>query len=160
LETPKMTASAAVYSVSDGPHSRLRAHRQIVSAPEGDWVEAVQDRLDRLVKLPRGWDGYGGHPVRFENAHFALQLLTSIWPGNMPAPQIVPGAGGDLQIEWHGRLTTIELHIRAPNDVTASRETLANPDGEELHLSNNFIEVSRWVRELQGETGAAVPAAA
>lgn len=157
-------ATAAVYSISDSLRisaARIREpDRLIVTAPSAAWADAVSDRLDHLLKLPRGWDGYNGCALRFENAFFALQLLASICPVNMIAPQIVPGAVGDLQIEWHGSATTIELHVKAPNDVVAWRETQANPEGEELHLTNNFIGLSRWMRELQGETVAAVAAAA
>jgi hypothetical protein len=78
----------------------------------------------------------------------------------LAAPQIVPGSRGDLQIEWHTPTTTIELHVKAPNIVSAWRETEANPDGEEIRLSNNFVEISRWIREMQGEAVALVAAAA
>lgn len=158
-------ANAAVYATSEPSTSSIAQRspvpeRIIVANPSNDWSEAVSKRLDHLLKLPPGWDGYKAPAVRFENAYFALQLLASVCPANMPAPQLVPGSVGDLQIEWHTPSTTIEIHVRAPNEVFACRETQANPDGEEILLSNNFVEISRWVREMLGDFVATVAAAA
>ncbi|RXH31987.1 hypothetical protein [Bradyrhizobium zhanjiangense] len=157
-------STAAVYSASEAlaPIARRAPvpERIIVAGLSTSWSEDVSNRLDHLLKLPAGWDGYGAPPVRFENAYFALQLLSSICPANMSAPQLVPGTAGDLQIEWHIPAGTIELHVRGPNDVSAWRETAANPDGEEILLTNNFAAVSRWISEMLGINVAAVATAA
>jgi hypothetical protein len=135
-------------------------NRLIVGDAPCDWRALVIDRLDRLVGLPVGWDGYRAPPVAFATAYFALQMLNSICADNTKAPQIVPGSSGDLQVEWHSDDTTIELHVHAPNAVTAYRESSAIPDGEEVELSNDFRVVLLWIREMSGAASAAVTAAA
>lgn len=154
--------NSAVFSEAVRPSSRRppAPERIIVASLNTSWAEAVSDRLDHLLKLPPGWDGYIAPPIRFENAVFALQLLGAICPADMPAPQIVPGSAGDLQVEWHMPGATIELHVRAPNDVSAWRETASQPDGEEISLTNNFVVVSRWIRETLGISVATVATAA
>jgi len=43
----------------------------------------------RLTVLAPGWDGYRGRPT-------SLDAIVSVLSG-----QVVPGAGGGCQIEWH-----------------------------------------------------------
>lgn len=134
--------------------------RLIVAAPSQSWAEAVSNRLEELLQLPSGWDGYGAPPVTFENAYFALDMLRSICPDDFAAPQIVPGTAGDLQVEWHQDNYSIELHVRGPNSVTAYRQTVNLPDGEEIELTNDFVQVWKWIKEMPGVGSAANAAAA
>ena len=107
---------------------------------EAQWRSAVVSRLTELLRLDHDWDGYEGQPVSLENAMVALQLLDCICCADSVAPQIVPGARGDLQIEWHSWIGDIELHVVAPNELHAWRFVRGgNPDGEDLEdLSNDF----------------------
>lgn len=69
------------------------------------WHDDAVRRLQELVTLQKGWDGYGAPAVRFENAHFALGMLKAICPPDMPIPpQFVPGTRGDLQVQRRGGL--------------------------------------------------------
>jgi hypothetical protein len=126
----------------------LGAGRVIVSRPVRDWRKEVTDTLNALTALERGWDGYRAGPVSFDTAHFALQMLESICRADAPAPQIVPGANGDLQIEWHTDNGDVELHVIGPYRVEAWRANrVTGPDGEELVLTNDFTEVANWIIE-------------
>jgi hypothetical protein len=79
----------------------------------------------------------------------------------MPAPNIVPGISGDLQIEWHTEDGDIELDVRAPNEVHAWRETPeTGSEGQELSLSNDFTKVAAWLKRLLESTSATIGAAA
>ena len=147
---------------------RIYSSRILITDPYHEWREVVVARLDELVRLERGWDGYCGVSVSFENAHFTLRMLEATCGFNAPAPQIVPGAEGDLQVEWHGDLQVewhddladIELHVRAPNDVHAWRATTTTAsDGEEFALTNDFTIVAEWIRELAEPLGAVTTAA-
>lgn len=133
--------------------------RLIVNPPQGSWWECVQKRLNELVALPRGWDGYAGAPVSFSNANFAVKVLEAVCgPGTRP-PQIVPGSSGDLQLEWHFPRGAIELHVRAANDVLAwYRDDATGPDGRELQLTTNFIVASKWLEDLESASAAAAAA--
>ncbi|MGH6849320.1 MAG: hypothetical protein ACREDD_02535 [Methylocella sp.] len=118
-------------------------------------------QLNDLCALERGWDGYTGDPVTFENANFALRMLEASCGLEAPVPQIVPGVGGDLQVEWHIASTDIELDIRGPNDVHAWICTeYTGPDGEEVDLTNDFTIVAKWIQDLSNSLNASSMAAA
>lgn len=135
--------------------------RILITENVSSWSGAVKKRLEELIKLPAGWDGYQGIHVSFENANFALRVLDAICGLETRVPQIVPGAAGDLQIEWHTLNGDIELHVRAPNDVHAWRAlTGGDPDGEELDLTNDFAAIGQWVKEISEPPIAAAAAAA
>lgn len=135
----------------------IASRKAIAQTPEELWLP-VTKRLEDLIRLERGWDGYAGSPVSFVNATFALSMLKSICDSQTPAPQIVPGSSGDLQVEWHTLRGDVELHVRAPNDVHAWR---AKSDGaeEELSLANDFSAIVTWLNELV-EPSIAIKAAA
>lgn len=135
----------------------IASRKAIAQTPEELWLP-VTKRLEDLIRLERGWDGYAGSPVSFVNATFALSMLKSICDSQTPAPQIVPGSSGDLQVEWHTLRGDVELHVRAPNDVHAWR---VKSDGleEELLLANDFSAIVAWLKELV-EPSIAIKAAA
>ena len=125
------------------------------------WREAVMKRLEELVRLELGWDGYRGVPVTLENATFALRMLEAVCGPNAAAPQIVPGSSGDLQIEWHSLNGDIELHVSGPNSVHAWRQLVGRDgDGDNLELTNNFSAVAAWVKEQTEPNLAPATAAA
>jgi len=126
----------------------------------GGWQDAVNDRLEQLIRLEEGWDGYAGFPVSLVNAKFAFQMLESICRSDTPAPQIVPGSSGDLQIEWHTSAGDIELWVHGPNDVHLWREISETLECEELDLTNDFSAVSDWVKQITEPTIAIAAAAA
>ena len=99
-QTMNRSQSNAVFSANVVAIPAASA-RLMVFEPCHGWREAVMNRLEELVRLEFGWDGYRGVPVTLENATFALRMLEAVCGPNAEAPQIVPGASGDLQIEWH-----------------------------------------------------------
>jgi len=140
-------------------HAAFSSRR--ISAPPHNHIISVIGRLDELCRLEAGWDGYVAPPVSFSNANFALSVLASACPPNGPAPQIVPGSDGDLQLEWHSDIADIELHIRGPNNVRAWRFIQGGADdGEEIDLTTDFGVVAGWLAELSEAAVAARPAAA
>jgi hypothetical protein len=115
----------------------------------GVWRDEAIARLTKLTQLEEGWDGYGGLPVSFENACFALRVLDAICPVDAPTPQMVPGVNGDLQIEWHEKNTDIELHVITLNNVRAWRMIPpTQPIGEEISLTNDFTVLADWVKQI------------
>jgi hypothetical protein len=137
------------------------AARVRITDPIRRWRDAVVSRLNDLVALERGWNGYTGEAVKFENANFALRMLEASCGVEAPVPQIVPGVAGDLQVEWHIGSTDIELDIRGPNEVHAwvcSEHT--GPDGQEFDLTNDFTNMAEWIRDLSESSNASSTAAA
>lgn len=140
--------------------SKLRP-RILITENTFPWFEEVKGRLEYLIRLERGWDGYKGLPVSFDNAYFALQMLESICGTETHAPQIVPGVAGDLQIEWHTLKGDIELHVKAPNDVDAwILETDGDEAGVERSLTTDFTEIAMWVQNITEQPIATHAAAA
>lgn len=140
--------------VSSGSGRILKANPQpvrqriAISDVEEQWQGVVKDRLEQLIRLDEGWDGYTGFPLSFDNAMFAFRMLESICRPDTPAPQIVPGSSGDLQIEWHTQQGNVELWVRGPNNVHAWRDAGEVEAGEEMDLTTDFSVVSRWVEEV------------
>lgn len=121
----------------------------VTSAPDKSWRDGVVGQLQALIRLDHGWDGYNGKPTNFEVAYFALQMMDSCCSDDVPEPAIFPGPNGDLQLDWHSPDVKIELHVRAPNDVVAwHANAQTGPDGEELVLTTDFIEVEKWLNAL------------
>lgn len=124
-----------------------------------NWQIVVIDKLQELIRLEEGWDGYLAFPVSFESAMFAYKMLESISNSNTPAPQIVPGTSGDLQIEWHLLGGEIELWVRGPNSVHAWCQLHNRSEQYELELTTDFSTVSEWVKKIM-EPAIVIPASA
>ncbi|MCC6598054.1 MAG: hypothetical protein IT559_04635 [Alphaproteobacteria bacterium] len=138
------------------------ARRVNLSDPPIIGWEAIKSRLEELSKLEAGWDGYRGVPMRFEIGYFAAEIIKNLCDLSTPyMPQIIPGSNGDVQIEWHHSGKSIELHVKAPYDVTAWRNNDAvGEDGEEINLTTDFTAISKWLNEFTGATPANEAAAA
>ena len=109
----------------------------------------INKRINELLRLRPGWDGYEGRPVTFENASFAMAVLEACCGKNDPIPQIVPGPSGDLQLEWHLEKGDIELHILAPSILQAWHvNEQTGDDGEDVLLTNDFTAVAEWLKSL------------
>lgn len=135
-------------------------NRLVVMAPDQDWREPVAGRLQELIRLPVGWDGYRAQPVDYLTADFALRMMESICPPDTPVPYLIPGTEADLQIEWHTAAGDIELHVRRPNSVHAWRQTdETGEDGEEFELTFDFRSILPWIKKLTEATADADTAA-
>lgn len=155
-EAPFIQAAAVVTPISKFGQKRL-----IVSEPVREWRDEVTARLTELCGLPLGWNGYRAPPVSFEAANFALRMLEVVCATDAPAPQIVPGPNGDLQLEWHLLGGSLEAHVRAPYVVEAWRGAdRLEDDGEEIGLTSDFTVLAKWIRDLVESTRAAEAAAA
>lgn len=124
-------------------------NRVRVSQPQSRWVVELKDRFDELTALPRGWDGYAGCPVSFNCAQFAANLIERLFVSSLPAPQLVPGGDGTLQIEWHRGQFDIEIDVLAPYEVVATRHDLESGASEEIELQSDFNPLGVWLSELE-----------
>jgi hypothetical protein len=120
-------------------------------------METLRQRFNELVNLPVGWDGYAGMAVTFDCAVFAANFLERLYVSEVPAPDLVPGSDGSIQIEWHRNGFDIELDVLAPYEVNAIRRNVATDEIEELQLQMDFTEVQHWILSLQ--TRAVMPTA-
>ena len=131
----------------------------LISEPSHDWIEILNARLQGLVRLNKGWDGYQGQPVSYPNAVFAQKIIEKVCGNNNIMPSIVPGASGDLQIEWHTLKGDIELDILGPYNVQAYYSNEDSGIETEIALTNEFATVVLWLNEIK-ETSIATFAAA
>ncbi len=95
------------------------------------------------MRLERGWDGYGGLPVKREVLQFALRILAAVMDDTAVSPQIVPISDGSLQLEWHKRDVHLEVHVLAPYRVQVVYERNAQED--EFDVVGNFARIQQLV---------------
>ena len=143
--------SASVFSAESVVKFSGTRTRVPVTLTENSWSDEAIQRLEQLVRLPPGWDGYYGQPVSLVNASFALAMLDVICAPEARPPQIVPGSEGDLQIEWHTQQGDLELHIKAPNDVHAWFER-TGAESISKDLKTDFAVAVDWVMAIAAES--------
>lgn len=143
-EIPNLVQSETVVSSLNPIRAYVR-----VTQPSSDWYLNLKNRFDELTSLPKGWDGYVGGPVSFNCAQFAANLIEQLCVAGVPAPQLVPGADGTLQIEWHLNQFDIEIDVLGPYNVVATRVDHVSGQEEELGLDEpDFTELAEWIVEL------------
>jgi len=91
--------------------------RRIVTGFRNTQCHEIGEKLADLVTLEIGWDGYRAKPVAYANAVYAQKLLDEVCEEDTKVPSVVPGANGDLQLEWHVPGYDVEIHIVAPLDA-------------------------------------------
>lgn len=134
--------------------SAFTSHRVLVRELHTDWAVGLQDRLDELTSLPIGWDGYGGRPVSFQCAFFVanmLETLCNACTGDVPAPSLVPGGDGSVQVEWHRNMFDVELDVLDAQNVVATRVNLRSGGEESIAIQNDFSGIVNWICELSDE---------
>jgi len=122
------------------------------SEPRFQWAPVLGRRFKELISLPRGWDGYLGHPVSTECANFAVDVLEWIHSGDLPPPSLVPGGDGTLQIEWHRNGFDLEIDVLGPQRIHAWRCNRSTAEEEETEEWADISRVAEWVADLvQGD---------
>lgn len=113
-----------------------------------NWLPDILNRLVGLVRLPRGWDGHDGQPVKIDVASFAIQFILETSEPNISAPQIVPLSYGGIQLEWHEHGIDLEIEIQAPNKTFVSFKDHRTGEEFESEFSTDYAEVMRVMRVL------------
>ncbi|MEW8385340.1 MAG: hypothetical protein AB2704_26065 [Candidatus Thiodiazotropha taylori] len=128
------------------------SYRVRVQQPLSSWSQKVSDRLAELTSLPIGWDGYNGQPVSFPCAYFTANMLERLCQDGVPAPNLVPGSDGSLQVEWHRNMFDVELDVLDAQMVVATRVDLTTDEEEVLEIQNDFSNIVHWISALSNET--------
>jgi hypothetical protein len=87
--------------------------------PQSSWIGRS---LDHVRHLPPNWDGYGADSLNWLVIRKLGEVLSVVnpaegfWPAN-----IVPGADGSVQAEWHLPDFSTELCIEADLSVSLAR---------------------------------------
>lgn len=145
FQNQKKLLSGSATSVVEGAFS---SYRKIVECPKSEWSCDIEERLTELTSLPVGWDGYAGLPVSFQTAYFVANMLSSLYQEGVPAPFLVPGSDGSVQIEWHRNFFDVELDVLGQQNVVASRIDHRNDEDETILVKNDFTKISEWIGAL------------
>ncbi len=82
-----------------------------------DFVRSVQDDIESLCALAPDWDGYGA-PVIDPAVIEAAKSFVARLPDKLAfRPRVVPGANGNLQLEWHDGPKSLELEFESPESI-------------------------------------------
>ena len=141
-------ATIPSWSQGNVSHGAFESRRVIVPHFSSSWTKILQRRLDELTSLPVGWDGYEGQPVSFQCAYFVVQMLERLCHDGVPAPSLVPGVDGSLQVEWHRNGFDVELDVLDAQNVVATRANLITGKEETLEIQNDFAGIVEWISEL------------
>ena len=125
----------------------FQLRRRRVESDSSPWNAELSERFDQICSLRPGWDGYTGIPVSFGCAHFAAAILKHLFTTGLPAPSLVPGSDGSVQIEWHRNQYDIELDVLEPNKVVAYRYDHLSQEEDGIDVSNDFTLVSEWLKD-------------
>lgn len=120
-----------------------------VSFADSQWIAELSARFDELLRLKDGWDGYHGKALSFNTAMFVANLLEVLYLKNVPAPELVPGSDGSVQIEWHCWGFDIEIDVLSPYQIDASRFCHSTNQLEETELTVDFSILSQWLAVLR-----------
>jgi hypothetical protein len=132
-------------------NSVFTSYRVRVPEWSSGWVLELRKRLDELTALPVGWDGYAGQPVSFQCANFVANMLERLCQDNVPAPSLVPGSDGSLQVEWHRNHFDVELDVLGVQNVVATRVNQRTGDEESVEIQNDFSEIVDWISALSND---------
>jgi hypothetical protein len=152
FEDSPVVSDAASTVVSLDAHRRKSASTAVVGlgAHSGSpaWEKEIVAALCRFLELPKGWDSYGGKPLRHDTGMFALQVLSDVMSESVPSPFVVPVSTGGVQFEWHQNDLDIELYIAAPYDSELTVHDLTSGEREVIPLIADFAPLSHHVQRL------------
>ena len=119
--------NAVQFPASQVAPAKFRAERL---TPTGiDWVDK---QLIRLAGLPKDWDGYNADPIALDRLNILGALLKANLPVGAPVGNIVPGADGSVQAEWHRTDASFGLLVEDGGRVSDWR--FANDDQVETEV--------------------------
>lgn len=81
------------------------------------WIRAAHQKMDELVGLRAGWDGYDARPPCAEAYSRAREALRRFHAAGMPAPAVFPLLSGGVQAVWHAPHHRVELDWNASGDA-------------------------------------------
>lgn len=120
-ETSGSVATPALVETFADPQAH--AHRATVSVT-GNVAPVVRARLNHLVALPAGWDGYGAVPVDAAILRVVDEFLGRVRRRELRTPGIVATGTGSVQLEWRsgGQALDVELLPDGRADLLYERE--------------------------------------
>jgi hypothetical protein len=122
------------------------------SRPRSAWEREIPNRINNLMKLPDNWDGYRSPPprddARDDVGAFALTVMKQLMQPETPVPQVVPSAGGGLQLEWHEKEIDLEVNFTAPYECDLWVEDYRTGICVSKLLTNEFSDLKEAIELL------------
>jgi hypothetical protein len=123
--------------------------------PAAPWSIKLSRNIDRLRKLPRGWDGPRSLPIDNSLLNRVTALIReSLSPlGNDAlAPFIVPLPNGGVQVEWHTARGELEFELAVNGTATIwvrDHGTNYELETEGAKALNQFMLWASWLASEQ-----------
>jgi hypothetical protein len=120
-----------------------------LSGDTAHWVIEAAKKLEALARFRKGWDSYGGLPLKQRAKDLTLRVLGWLRKDELPVPAVVLGSGGTVQLEWRTRGKELEIELRDNDSIEFVK---VNPDGEieeegeaENDLSSRLHDLTAWL---------------
>lgn len=120
FQRPPPRGGIRAFSTSSGSEIPVRSYQEdsisttIVSDPN---LKKTWERIEELLELKPGWDGYGAKRMDPVTARFGWGIAVALQTADMVTPFVAPLAYGGIQVEWENDDALLEVEIRAPFDV-------------------------------------------
>ncbi|MDX3528048.1 hypothetical protein P1P75_16795 [Streptomyces sp. ID05-39B] len=105
-----------------GPSVTIAVQEEGSGIPD---LRAAVDKINNLLALPEGWDGFRAGRVTVDAAIAMLHALLAVMDRGSLPPQFFPLPDGGLQAEWHVSGSSIEIEVSGDG-----RSGCALADGE------------------------------
>jgi hypothetical protein len=120
-----------------------------------EWlVPYVEERLNELLRLPGGWDGFRARPLTDAAVRSAVLLLFAIANDETLPPQFFPLPDGGVQMEWHVAGESVEIEIDGLGDGHVSAIDRAGQVTFESDLTPDSPSALRTSRETVARLSA------
>lgn len=120
-----LTASASAAPQTD---ARLLQPRQIAKQPIcAPWIEA---QIAHINEMQANWNSYDADPLQAKTIAQLRSLLSDSLQGSSIPGQLVPGADGSIQAEWH--LAQASIGLLVEDNGTYSSWIRFNDTGKQI----------------------------
>ncbi|PZU71069.1 hypothetical protein [Sphingobium sp.] len=82
-------------------------------------ISWLDQQARKVRSLQHDWDGYGADPIDANVLEFVLGILRNALPRDSVPGNLVPGADGSVQAEWHLRNVSLGLLVEEDKTVSA-----------------------------------------
>lgn len=111
ITTPIYATSAATTSQTPYKAPMFVVPMSRAQAIPASGVPWVDEQIRRVAALRRDWDGYGADPIETVRLVELAELVREHFHQGLPAGNLVPGADGSIQLEWHMPVASFGMSV-------------------------------------------------
>ena len=119
-----------------------------------EWIRQILPKLLRLTRIGDNWDSYGSLPPSADLAKTIIESLHFTEVLTLPPPEVVPAAGGGLQLEWYMGARELEIEYDKTGCVAYLKTDRERNTEEEDRIAldpegkGKVRELLNWVGEM------------